>query len=152
MVNRRLGFLKVIPLTLKEANNFVKLFHRHNLPAIGCKFAIGAIKNDILIGVAIAGRPINRFLDNKLTLEILRVCTNGTRNANSFLYSKVKVIGKAMGYEKIITYTLQKESGASLKAINAIPVAKIKPQEWNTNKRKRKTQKVYKENKIRWEL
>lgn len=140
------------PITLAKANEFVKQYHRHSIPTVGCKFAISCYKNDKLIGVGIAGRPVARHLDNGLTLEILRVCTDGTFNTNSFLYSKIKKIGLLMGYEKIITYTLQKESGASLKAINARIVQECKPQEWNSKNRKRKSQSVYKEPKIRWEL
>ena len=69
--------------------------------------------------MAIAGRPVARRLDDGKTLEVLRVCTDGTPNANSFLYGRVKRIAQLMGYEKIITYTLEEESGASLRAVGA---------------------------------
>lgn len=144
--------MEIIPIPLWQANNFVKKYHRHSCPVVGNKFSVGALKDNILIGVGIAGRPVARYLDNGLTLEILRVCTNGTKNANSFIYSSIKKIGLAMGYEKIITYTLEEESGISLKAINARKVAFCRSQEWGHKKRKRKSQEVYKKAKIRWEL
>jgi len=144
--------MKVIPLTLKEANEFVRNHHRHNLPAQGGRFAIGAVKNGKLVGVAIAGRPVARLLDDGKTLEITRVCTDGTRNANSFLYARVKRIAQLMGYEKVITYTLAKESGASLRAIGAIPEAITPPQTWDRPNRKRDERPVYGEEKIRWLL
>ena len=106
--------MEAVPLHLREANEFVAKFHRHNRPTVGGKFALGAAVDGKLVGVAIAGRPVARRLDDGKTLEVLRVCTDGTRNANSFLYGRVKRIGQLMGYKKIITYTLEEESGASL--------------------------------------
>lgn len=68
------------------------------------------------MGVAIVGRPVSRYLDNGLTLEVNRLCTDGTKNACSMLYAAAWRAARAMGYEKIITYTLDTESGASLRA------------------------------------
>lgn len=67
-------------------------------------------------GVAIAGRPVARRLDDGESLEILRVCTDGTRNACSMLYAAIRKAGRALGYKRIITYTLPNEGGASLRA------------------------------------
>ena len=87
-----------------------------------------------------------------MTLEILRLCTNGEKNANSFLYSRVAKIAKLMGYKRIITYTLQKESGSSLKAIGAKPTKIVSGKGWDRKSRRRINQAVYFEPKIRWEL
>lgn len=144
--------MKAVPITLREANDFVKNYHRHNQPVVGSKFAIGAEMDGKLVGVAIAGRPVARLLDNGKTLEIVRVCTDGTRNVNSFLYGRVKQIGLLMGYEKIITYTLKSESGSSLRAVGAILEQEIKGQGWNRPNRIRIEQKVYLQEKIRWAL
>ena len=73
------------PISLKQANEFVSLNHRHNKPVAGHKFSIGLFSNEKLIGVAICGRPVARMADDGLTLEVLRVCTDGTRNANCFI-------------------------------------------------------------------
>jgi len=143
--------IKSIPLHLREANEFVKKFHRHSLPTVGGKFAVGVKSNDILVGVMIAGRPVARLLDNGKTLEVLRVATDGTPNANSFLYAVAVKIARLMGYEKVITYNLSKESGSSLKAIGAIPTP-IPAQSWDRPNRKRQEQKVYRESKNRWEI
>ncbi|NOY60448.1 MAG: hypothetical protein GXO75_16170 [Calditrichaeota bacterium] len=137
---------------MKEANDFVRKYHRHNDSTQGGKFAISLWKDEKMIGVAIAGRPVARNLDDGFTVEILRVCTDGTKNANSKLYGTMRKICKLMGYKKIITYTLQEESGSSLLAVGAEIVAEVNPQEWNNNKRKRKSQSVYKQYKFRWEL
>ena len=62
------------------------------------------------------GRPVSRYLDNGLTLEVNRLCTDGTKNACSMLYAAAWRAARAMGYQKIITYTLDTENGASLRA------------------------------------
>lgn len=72
------GGLRVVPLTLKEANDFVRRVHRHHKPTIGGKFAIGVADADGEVrGVAIAGRPVSRMLDNGWTIEVNRVATDG---------------------------------------------------------------------------
>lgn len=113
--------MRIVPLTLREANDFVRENHRHHDSVTGCKFAIGLTQeNQIgkpeLIGVAICGRPVSRLLDNGSTLEINRVCTTGPENACSMLYGACKRIAKEMGYRKVITYTLENEPGTSLRA------------------------------------
>ena len=108
--------MKVVPLSLRDANEFVRKHHRHNRPVQGSKFCIGLEKDAVLCGVVIVGRPVARKLDNGITAEITRLCTDGTRNACSMLYAAARKAAKAMGYERIYTYTLQEESGASLRA------------------------------------
>jgi len=143
--------MKIIPLSIKKANEFIFMFHRHNKKVQGGKFAIGLMEGNELIGVAIAGRPVARMLDDGETIEILRVCVKeGHKNANSQLYGRMIRICKLMGYKRVITYTLKKESGASLKAVGFKPITEVKPQTWNRPSRKRRFQKVYLESKIRW--
>ncbi len=89
--------------------------HRHNRPTLGAIFCVG-VAVDSVRGVAIVGRPVARRLDDGLTVEILRVCTDGTRNACSMLYGACRRIARAMGYQRVMTYTLPQEGGASLKA------------------------------------
>jgi hypothetical protein len=119
--------MEAVPLHIREANEFVAQHHRHSLPTAGGKFAVGAAVSGKLVGVAIAGRPVARRLDDGKTLEVLRVCTEGTANANSFLYGRIKRIALLMGYEKVITYTLQEESEASLRAVEARLVGEVRP-------------------------
>ena len=108
--------LKLIPVPLAKANAFVSERHRHHKPVVGHKFSIGCMTGETLVGVAIVGRPVSRYLDNGYTLEVTRLCTGGTKNACSFLYGASWRATKALGYTKIITYTLADESGVSLKA------------------------------------
>lgn len=145
--------MRFIPLTLETANLFIESHHRHNKPVVGGKYSLGLMKDGQLIGVAVAGRPIARLMDNGKNLEILRVCVlEGYPGACSKLYGRMKAIGQLFGYEKIFTYTLPSESGSSLKAIGAVVVATVQPQEWNRAGRHRESQRIFKQEKLRWEL
>ena len=100
-------------------------------------------------GVAICGRPVSRHLDDGLTLEINRLCTDGTRNACSILYGACARIAKNMGYKRVITYILKSENGASLKASNFICEGEAGGEMW-TGKRSGRDNGVPKEKKTRW--
>lgn len=108
--------LTLVAVSLAAANAFVAEHHRHHKPVRGHKFSLGCAVDGQLIGVAIVGRPISRYLDNGHTLEANRLCTDGTRNACSFLYGAAWRAALALGYRKIVTYILASENGASLRA------------------------------------
>jgi len=145
--------MKVIPLTLKRANEIVAEWHRHNKPVTGHRFSIGAEHNGELVGVAIVGRPVARKLDHHFTAEINRLCVidGAPLGTCSFLYNRCRRIWESMGGTRIITYTLTRESGASLRGAGWIPTVlkKNKPDAWLT--RNREHQAVFDEQKIRWE-
>lgn len=112
--------LRLKPITLKEANSFTALHHRHHKPVRGCKFVIGAVKGDedgCKRAVLIAGRPSARNLDDGYTVEFTRLTSNGAKNACSFLYSAGWRAARAMGFTRAVTYLLESEEGKSLKAL-----------------------------------
>lgn len=114
---RKLTRMRVVPVTLAQAQAFVSAHHRHNNPPRGWKFGVGLANGyGDLIGVATAGRPVARLLAAPTTLEVNRTCTTGVRNANSMLYGAIRRAAVALGYERIYTYTQEGESGASLRA------------------------------------
>lgn len=110
--------LRVIPLTFPRANECVRLWHRHHAPLPGgfAWYCIGAVVSDIIVAAAICGRPTNRNNDDGQTVEVIRLASDGTRNACSFLYGASARVAREMGASRIITYTLDSESGASLRA------------------------------------
>lgn len=113
--------MTIKPITFRTACDFIALHHRHHKPTVGCKFSIGLYEENALIGVAVCGRPVSRHLDDGLTCEINRLCVaDGHYNACSMLYGACCRIAKEMGYEKVITYILKSENGASLKASNFV--------------------------------
>lgn len=107
---------KIVPVELKEANSFIESLHRHHKPVQGHRFSIGLEKDGVLVGVATIGRPVSRHTSQKEVLEVTRLCTDGTKNACSALYSAAARIGKEMGYKKIQSFILDSETGSSLKA------------------------------------
>lgn len=132
--------VKAIPVELKQANELVDRLHRHHDPVYRDKFRLGCIADDgHLCGVIQAGRPVSRHLDDGKTLEIVRCCTDGTKNACSFLYSRMARIAKEMGYTKIITYILDSETGASLKASGWHKETTTKGHGWDCPSRPRST-------------
>ena len=108
--------LRLVPISLREANAYVDAYHRHHKSVVGHKFSIGCEKDGQLAGVAIVGRPVSRYLDDGTTLEVTRLCSSGEKNVCSFLYGAAARAAKALGYRKIITYTLDTEPGISLRA------------------------------------
>jgi hypothetical protein len=104
------------PITYKEACTFIDEHHRHHLPPQGWKFGIAVNDGEKVVGVITIGRPVARHLDNGYTLEVTRCCTDGTKNAASMLYGAAWRATKALGYTRIITYTLIEEPGTTLRA------------------------------------
>jgi hypothetical protein len=129
--------LRLCPVDLDEANAFVSVHHRHHRPVVGHKFSMQAVENDKTVGVVIVGRPVSRHLDDGLTLEVNRCCTDGTRNACSLLYGAAWRAARALGYRRLITYTLPAEGGASLRGAGWNLVGLRGGGNWNTASRPR---------------
>jgi hypothetical protein len=135
---------ELVPITLKTAREFVREHHRHNAPPQGHKFSIGLKADGELIGVVVCGRPIARAHDDGYTAEITRCCVlENQPNANSKLYAAALRAAKAMGYTRVITYTLPSESGASLKAAGFTLNGRTTYSPWNTPSRPRRTPEKY---------
>lgn len=108
--------LGLVPITLRDACAFIVQCHRHHKAPRGCVLCIGAASAGVVIGVAVVGRPVSRNLQDGWTAEVTRVATDGTRNACSFLYGAAWRACRAIGYRRLVTYTLPEEGGASLRA------------------------------------
>ena len=109
--------LRLYPVTLKQAKEFVGREHRHHAPPVGHKFSIGVMDEfNVLRGVVVVSRPVARGVDYTQVAEVARLATDGAKNACSMLYGAAARCAKEMGYYKIQTYILEKEPGTSLKA------------------------------------
>ncbi|GAA2653475.1 XF1762 family protein [Nonomuraea recticatena] len=115
--------LTVVPITLQTARAFIAWSHRHLMPPQGAKYAIGLNSGTTLVGVVVAGRPVARAFDDGLTIEVTRLSTDGAPNACSMLLGAAWRTARAMGYRRLITYTLATEPGTSLRAAGLVKVA-----------------------------
>lgn len=133
--------LKTVPLELKEANAYVKAHHRHHPPVYRDKFRLGCT-DDLgnLCGIIQIARPVSRALDDGHTLEVVRLCTDGTRNVCTLLLSRAARAAKALGYSHLITYILEEEKGGSLKAAGWSLEARSHGGSWNCPSRPRQTE------------
>ena len=130
--------IEIVPIRQAEAKAFVNQFHRHHKASLGSVFQIGCAYNDQIIGVASVGRPVARHYDNGWTLEVNRLCVKeGYPNACSMLYSACWRVAKGIGYKKVITYILDNENGASLRASNWKEIGSAGGGSWDTKIRPR---------------
>lgn len=129
--------LRHVRVTLAEANAFVREYHRHHKAVAGHIFSIGAVLDDELVGVVIVGRPVSRVRDNGMTVEVTRLCTDGTRNACSFLYGAAARAAFALGFKCIGTYILAHEDGATLNAAGWRMIGQTPGRSWSTPSRLR---------------
>lgn len=130
--------LHAVPMDLEGANEFVSRHHRHHGHVVGHKFSIGAALENVLVGVVIVGRPVSRHRDDGLTLEVTRLCTDGTKSACSFLYGHAARAAFALGYRRIGTYIRKDEPGTSLTAAGWRLMAETPGRSWSVPSRPRK--------------
>lgn len=142
--------LDLCPIELDEANEFVRVHHRHHPPVIGHKFSMAVAVKSQVCGVCIVGRPIARMSDDGTTLEVYRIATDGTKNACSALYGAARRAAWALGYRRLITYTLATESGASLRASGYKLIGERGGGSWNREGRPR-VDKHPTQKKLLWE-
>jgi len=142
--------IDLIPMTLSDASEFCAQHHRHHKPPRGGLFAVGCAEGEVVRGVAIVGRPVARGLQDGWTAEVTRVATDGARNACSMLYGACWRAARALGYRKLITYTLSEESGASLRAAGWRVVGQVTGRSWSCATRPRVDRHPL-QDKIRWE-
>ncbi len=143
--------LRIVPTTLREANAFVTAHHRHHKPARGCISVVAVADAGLVHGVAIVGRPVARGLQDGFTAEVTRCCTDGTRNATSMLYRAAWRAVSALGYRRLVTYTLPEEGGASLRGAGFRLLGAAGGGSWSRDSRPRIDTHPTQE-KLRWEL
>jgi len=142
--------LKVIPLTLRQANDLVSRLHRHHKPVTGHRFSLGAEENTFLVGAAIVGRPVARMTEQYRIAEVTRLVTDGTKNACSFLYGACARVAKEMGFDSIQTFILEEEPGTSLIASGWEFVSESLGGDWNSISHKNRRSDQPQGKKTKW--
>lgn len=145
--------MKVFPLDRDSALAIIGQYHRHNKRPVGYRFALGCRFEGRIVGVACVGRPVARTYDPEKVAEVNRLCVtpDAPKNTCSFLYGAARRVWAAMGGERIITYTLASESGASLRGAGWTPTPLKKRTGKGWLSRDREHQAVFDELKLRWE-
>lgn len=142
--------LWVYPISLRDARQMVNDIHRHHKAPQGGKFAIGLKADGDPVGCIIVGRPVSRGSDDGYTAEVTRVAVReGVPNGCSKLYRAGWRAAEAMGYEQMITYTREDESGTSLKAAGFRIDGTVAARSWNAPSRPR-TDKDERVGRVRW--
>jgi hypothetical protein len=129
--------LELQPITYKEACEFIREHHSHHLPPQGWKFGIAVNDGEKIVGVVTVGRPVARHLDDGWTLEVTRCCTDKTKHVASKLYAAAWRASKAMGYKRLISYTLKEEKGTSLTAAGWRVIGETSGGSWSRPSRPR---------------
>lgn len=141
------------PITLKQANAFVSAHHRHHKPSRGCRFCVGVVDDEgTLRGVAIVSNTRARRLHGDgLNAEVVRVATDGARNACPKLLGACRRAWFALGGAALYTYTLPCEGGASLRGAGFVVDAEVAGGgEWSREHRRRPPTAQAGEVKVRW--
>lgn len=143
--------LEIVPITLREAMAYVEAEHRHHRAPQGALFAVGVSNGEKVCGVAVVGKPVARMNDDNWTVEVTRCCTDGTRNACSMLYRSCWRAARAIGYRRLVTYTLSSEGGASLRGAGFKLIGAAGGGSWSRKSRPRVDTHPLQE-KLRWEV
>lgn len=148
--------LRLCPVFARDAKRFVNFLHRHHEAPVGDLFRVGVMSvregetDAPLVGVAMIGRPVSRHMQDGWTCEVIRLCVEeGHRNARSLLYGAAWRAARALGYKRIITYTLPEEGGASLRAAGWICDGDAGGGSWSREERPRED-KAPTSRKVRW--
>lgn len=142
--------LTIVPIFQRQAKAFISKHHRHHIPSIGSVFNLAVSDGQNIVGVCMVGRPMARMLQDGLTLEVTRLCTDGTKNACSMLYAAAWRVAREMGYKRLVTYILEVEPGVSLRAAGFTEIGKAGGGSWSRPGRKR-ISKALEQLKIRYE-
>lgn len=129
--------LQIVPITQREAFAFIERCHRHHRPPRGSVVQLAVAKGETIVGVAVVGRPVSCMLQDGFTLEVNRVATDGSRNACSMLYGAAWRAVKALGYRRLVTYTLPEEGGASLRGAGFTLIGEAGGGSWSRKSRPR---------------
>lgn len=143
--------LSLVPISIQDAREYVRLHHRHHRPPVSGLFAVACAQGEEIVGVAIVGRPVARALQDGFTCEVTRVATNGARNACSMLYGAAWRAARALGYRRLVTYTLATEPGTTLRAAGWKNVGTTPGKSWSVPSRPRVDKHPLQE-KLRWEM
>lgn len=147
----REGRLTASAIAFRGACAMVNMYHRHHASPVGHLFSGAVFQGDVICGAIIVGRPVSRHQDDGATVELLRVVSDGTRNACSKAMGWAIKEARARGYERVLTYTLETEPGTSLRAVGMTQTGMSEGGSWDVPSRRRAPDRHPTGRKQRWE-
>lgn len=134
--------IELRPIMQPDAFDFVRRHHRHHNVPVGALWWHAAHGEEgELVGVAIVGRPVSKALDDGLTCEVTRLCTNGADNACTLLYGAARRCAETKGFRRGLTYILDSEfeasRGASCRAAGFVYLGRTRGGQWDRPSRRR---------------
>lgn len=143
--------LQLVPCSVQDARAFILQNHRHHAPPLSGLFALAASLDGEVVAVAIVGRPVSRMMQDDWTVEVTRLASDGSRNACSFLYRAAWRAARALGWRRLVTFTLATESGSSLRAASMRCLGTAGGGSWSRPSRPR-VDRAPTQIKMRWEI
>lgn len=142
--------LRVVPITIGDARVFVQRHHSHHNAPVGGLLACAVAKDDRVCCVAVLSRPVARMLDARGdTAEVTRLASDGTRHAASMCLAAVTRAALALGWRRLVSYTLLGEAGATYLAAGWRITGLVAASDgWNSREGRTITQSG---GKVRWE-
>ena len=133
------GRTEIKSIALADANDFIAHVHRHSAPVRGWKYGVSLWDEISIIGVVTVGRPVARNLDDGTTLEVTRLAllNNAPTDAASRLLGNAARIAKDLGYGRLVSYTLESETGGAYQASGWDRTERVKSAQWNRPSRQR---------------
>lgn len=139
--------------------------HRHHDQPRGWHFGVLARRGEVIVGVAVCGRPVSRHLQARGVVEVTRCCTWGDarlrRDVASAIYraavaeyrkrKTVRMAGADVVVTEVVTYTLGTESGASCRGAGFVEQGSAGGGSWDRPGRRR-TDHAPTERKTRWSI
>lgn len=140
--------MKVVPCSIKAANVHVRTWHRNHSPVRIALWALAVEESGQVCGAAIVGTPNARMLDDGRTAEVVRLAADGTPNACSMLLGAAARAARELGYDRLYTYTMPDEAGASLRGAGWRLDGRTRGGPWGRSSRPRTT--AHECPKLRW--
>ncbi len=142
--------LSVVPLGVREALRHVEAHHSHHHAPPGASLAAAVSDGERIVCVALVGRPVARMLDADPTCaEVTRCASDGTPHAASMCLAAARRAALALGYRRLVSYTLLGEAGTSYLAAGWVVTGLVEAsQRWHTRDGRTTIQGG---GKVRWE-
>lgn len=128
--------IRIVPVSLKQANATIAAWHSHHKPVVGHKFSLAAEVDGKQAGVTIVGRPVAQSLDDGFTLEVTRSCVAAEpgvlKNVASKMLGAATSAAEALGFRLVVSYTRKDEDGSSYRAAGWVDVAEVPGRGWTS--------------------